>query len=96
VPHSLQDISQELEKMKSQKAVKATRKKKVGREVPSRLMETTAAHRAKSTNQVSYTILYLLYYILYYIYYTILYYTMLYAYTVLYLYNLSSNIFLIS
>lgn len=51
VPHSLQDISQELEKMKSQKAVKATRKKKVGREVPSRLMETTAAHRAKSTNQ---------------------------------------------
>ena len=63
VPESFQDISKELEKSKKQssvteKAPQAT-KKKVGRVVASRLMNTTAAHRAKTIGKV-----YIYYYLL--------------------------------
>ena len=63
VPESFQDISKELEKSKKQssvteKAPQAT-KKKVGRVVASRLMNTTAAHRAKTIGKV-----YMYYYLL--------------------------------
>lgn len=50
VPESIQEITQELEKPR--------RKKKTGRVVASRLMNTTAAHRAKSTQQVTVYVLY--------------------------------------
>lgn len=60
-PSSLQDISQELNRMKVTSTSRVTtaappvegkKKKKTGRVVASRLFESTAAHRAKAAGQV--------------------------------------------
>lgn len=62
IPASMGDITLELEKMKVDSAhkelqlkkreVQLKKKKKTGRVVASRLMESTAAHRAKAVGQV--------------------------------------------